>query len=76
MASRQDKAPDRISRSKASELRDRIRSAKVRVTVIDKLARKQYEIEPGAYESRRFINWRGSRSARLLGDAYAEVEYR
>ncbi len=36
----------------ASELRDRIRSAKVRVTVIDKLARKQYEVEPRAYEGR------------------------
>ena len=33
----------------ASELRDRIRNAKVRVTVIDKLARKQYEVEPRAY---------------------------
>jgi len=36
----------------ASELRDRIRNAKVRVTVIDKLARKQYEVEPRAYEGR------------------------
>lgn len=30
----------------ASELRDRVRTAQVRVTVIDKLARKQYEVEP------------------------------
>jgi hypothetical protein len=29
----------------ASELRDRIRNTQVRVTVIDKLARKQYEVE-------------------------------
>src|SRR6201993_5122817 len=30
----------------ASELRDRIRNSQIRVTVIDKLARKQYEVEP------------------------------
>jgi len=30
----------------ASELRDRIRNARVRVTVVDRLARKQYEVEP------------------------------
>ena len=29
----------------ASELRDRIRDSKARVTVIDKLARKQYEVD-------------------------------
>lgn len=36
----------------ASELRDRIRDSKVRVTVIDKLARKQYEVEPRQFEGR------------------------
>jgi Histidine kinase-, DNA gyrase B-, and HSP90-like ATPase len=36
----------------ASELRDRIRSAKVRVTVVDRLARKHFEVEPRAYEGR------------------------
>ena len=41
----------------ASELRDRIRNAKVRVTVIDKLARKHYEVEPRAYEGRCCINY-------------------
>ena len=30
----------------ASELRDRLRNTQVRVTVIDKLARKQFEVEP------------------------------
>jgi DNA gyrase/topoisomerase IV subunit B len=34
----------------ASELRDRIRDANVRVTVVDKLARKQYEVEPRQFE--------------------------
>lgn len=34
----------------ASELRDRIRHSQVRVIVVDKLARKQYEVEPRAYE--------------------------
>ena len=36
----------------ASELRDRIRDAKVRITVIDKLARKQYAVEPRQFEGR------------------------
>jgi hypothetical protein len=36
----------------ASELRDRIRDAEVRVTVIDRLARKRYEVEPRQFEGR------------------------
>src|ERR1700693_920723 len=36
----------------ASELRDRIRDAHVRVTVVDKIARKQYEVEPRQFEGR------------------------
>src|SRR5258708_1088406 len=36
----------------ASELRDRIRNAQVRVTVIDKLARKQHQVEPRQFEAR------------------------
>src|SRR6202161_4307162 len=36
----------------ASELRDRIRASGVRVTVIDKLARTQYEVEPRQFEGR------------------------
>ena len=36
----------------ASELRDRIRDSHVRVIVIDKLARKQYEVEPRQFEGR------------------------
>ena len=55
----------------ASELRDRIRSAKVRVTVIDKLARKQYEVEPRAYEGRLLHQLPAIRTA--FGDAYAEL---
>src|SRR6202040_393673 len=38
--------------SLASDLRDRIKAAHVRVTVIDKLARKQYEVEPPQFEGR------------------------
>ena len=34
----------------ASELRDRIRQSDVRITVIDKLARKQHSVEPRQYE--------------------------
>ena len=37
----------------ASELRDRIRNNQVRVTVIDKLSRKQYEVEPRQFGGRK-----------------------
>lgn len=55
----------------AAELRDRIRNAKVRVTVIDKLARKQYEVEPRAYEGRLLHQLPLVRTP--YGEAYAEL---
>ena len=55
----------------ASELRDRIRDAKVRVTVIDKLARKQYEVEPRQFEGRLLHQVPPIRT--VFGDAYAEL---
>ena len=55
----------------ASELRDRIRQAQVRVTVIDKLARKQYEVEPRAYEGRLLHQLPALRTPH--GEAYAEL---
>ncbi len=55
----------------ASELRDRLRSAEVRVSVIDKLARKQYEVEPRAYEGRLLHQLPAVRTP--FGDAYAEL---
>lgn len=55
----------------ASELRDRIRSTQVRVTVIDKLARKQYQVEPRQFEGRLLHQLPGVRSA--FGEAYAEL---
>jgi hypothetical protein len=55
----------------ASELRDRIRQAEVRVTVIDKLARKQYEVEPRAYEGRLLHQLPAVRTPH--GEAYAEL---
>ena len=55
----------------ASELRDRIRDAKVRVTVIDKLARKQYEVEPRQFEGRLLHQLPPIRTA--FGEAYAEL---
>jgi hypothetical protein len=55
----------------ASELRDRIRDSKVRVTVIDKLARKQYEVEPRQFEGRLLHQLPAIRT--LYGDAYAEL---
>jgi hypothetical protein len=55
----------------ASELRDRIRHTEVRVTVIDKLARKQYEVEPRAYEGRLLHQLPAVRTPH--GEAYAEL---
>src|SRR5207245_6336425 len=55
----------------ASELRDRIRSAQVRVTVIDKLARKQYQVEPRQFEGRLLHQLPAVRSS--FGEAYAEL---
>ncbi len=55
----------------ASELRDRIRHSQVRVIVVDKLARKQYEVEPRAYGGRLLHQLPPVRTA--YGDAYAEL---
>ncbi len=55
----------------ASELRDRIRDAHVRVTVIDKLARKQYEVEPRKFEGRLLHQLPLIRTS--YGEAYAEL---
>ena len=55
----------------ASELRDRIRDSKARVTVIDKLARKQYEVEPRQFEGRLLHQLPPIRT--VFGDAYAEI---
>ncbi len=55
----------------ASELRDRIRDARVRITVIDKLARKQYAVEPRQFEGRLLHQLPPVRT--VYGDAYAEL---
>jgi len=55
----------------ASELRDRIRGAKVRVAVIDKLARKQYEVEPRQFEGRLLHQLPPIKT--VFGEAYAEI---
>lgn len=55
----------------ASELRDRIRDSKARVTVIDKLARKQYEVEPRQFEGRLLHQLPPIRTS--FGEAYAEL---
>lgn len=55
----------------ASELRDRIRDSKVRVTVIDKLARKQYEVEPRQFEGRLLHQLPPIKT--VFGEAYAEL---
>ena len=55
----------------ASELRDRIRDAHIRVTVSDKLARKQYEVVPRQFEGRLLHQLPLIRAP--YGDAYAEL---
>jgi hypothetical protein len=55
----------------AAELRDRIRQTGVRITVIDRLARKQYAVEPRQYEGRLLHQLPAIRTP--LGDVYAEL---
>jgi Histidine kinase-, DNA gyrase B-, and HSP90-like ATPase len=55
----------------AAELRDRIRATQVRVTVIDKLARRQYQVEPRQFEGRLLHQLPTVRSP--FGEAYAEL---
>jgi len=55
----------------ASELRDRIRATGVRVVVVDRLARKQYQVEPRQFEGRLLHQLPAVRSP--FGEAYAEL---
>ena len=55
----------------ASELRDRIRSSGVRISVIDKLARKQLEVEPRQFDGRLLHQLPSVRTS--YGDAYVEL---
>ena len=55
----------------AAELRDRIRQSGVRITVVDRLARKQYAVEPRKYEGRLLHQLPPVRTD--LGDVYAEL---
>lgn len=55
----------------AAELRDRIRQTGVRISVIDRLARKQYAVEPRQYEGRLLHQLPPARTP--LGDMYVEL---
>jgi hypothetical protein len=55
----------------AAELRDRIRHSGVRITVIDKIARKQYAVEPRQYEGRLLHHLPVVRAT--AGDVYVEL---
>jgi len=55
----------------ASELRDRIRQTGVKITVVDRFARKQYLVEPRQYEGRLLHQLPPTRTA--FGDIYAEL---
>src|SRR6478736_798382 len=55
----------------AAELRDRIRQTGVRINVVDRLARKQYAVEPRQYEGRLLHQLPALRTR--IGDMYAEL---
>jgi len=55
----------------AAELRDRIRASGVRVTIIDRLARKQYAVEPRQFDGRLLHQLPAVTTA--FGDVYAEL---
>ena len=55
----------------AAELRDRIRDTGVRITVIDKYARKQFSVEPRQYEGRLLHQLPTIHTA--FGDVYSEL---
>lgn len=55
----------------AAELRDRIRHTGVSITVVDKIARKQYAVEPRQYEGRLLHQLPPVRAT--LGDVYVEL---
>jgi hypothetical protein len=55
----------------AAELRDRIRQTGVRINVVDRLARKQYAVEPRQYEGRLLHQLPALRTR--IGDIYAEL---
>lgn len=55
----------------AAELRDRIRHTGVRITVLDKISRKQYAVEPRQYEGRLLHQLPAIRAN--LGDVYVEL---
>jgi hypothetical protein len=55
----------------AAELRDRIRHSGVRITVIDKIARRQYAVEPRQYEGRLLHQLPAVRAT--AGDVYVEL---
>jgi hypothetical protein len=55
----------------ASELRDRIRSTGVAITVIDRQARKEFRVEPREFEGRLLHEVEAQRTSR--GDIYLEL---
>jgi hypothetical protein len=55
----------------AAELRDRIRQTGVRISVADRLARKQYAVEPRQYEGRLLHQLPAVRTP--VGDVYVEL---
>src|SRR5207249_8130792 len=55
----------------AAELRDRIRQTGVRISIVDRLARKQYSVEPRQYEGRLLHQLPAVHTP--FGDVYAEL---
>jgi hypothetical protein len=62
---------EKIQRYLASELRDRIRNSGVKVKVIDRTGRAEYEVEPRRYEGRLIHDLPAITT--VFGDIYAEI---
>lgn len=64
-------AGDKIQSYLASELRDRIARSGVRIRIVDRASRKEYEVEPRKFHGRLLHHLPEARSP--LGDIYVEL---
>lgn len=62
---------DKIQRYLASELRDRIRTSGVRITVVDRISRMEFRVEPRQFSGRLLHDLPIPQTG--LGDIYAEL---
>ena len=62
---------DKIQRYLASELRDRIRSSRVSIKVVDRISRREFRVEPRQFSGRLLHDL--PQTVTGLGDIYAEL---